>query len=71
MKEQLYHSLTPAREKKPSPPPLQTTRGCRKNILDLVGSTSNILNTPKRVKTELSVPQETSVLSKLVASEAR
>ena len=54
-----------------APPPLKTTRGRRKNILDLVGSTSNILNTPKRVKTELSVPQETSVLSKSVASEAR
>lgn len=44
--------------------PLQTSRGCRKNILNLVGNTRDILNTPKRPTTEtLSVPQNSDVLS--------
>ena len=50
--------------------PLQTSRGCRKNILNLVGSTSDILNTPKRVKTEaLSVPIGGDTLSDSLATE--
>lgn len=50
--------------------PLQTTRGCRKNILNLVPSTKDILNTPKRPKTEtMSIPQDSSVLSDSMASE--
>ena len=50
--------------------PLQTSRGCRKNILNLVGSTSDILNTPKRVKTEaLSVPSGGDTLSDSLATE--
>jgi len=50
--------------------PLQTTRGCRKNILNLVPSTKDILNTPKRIKTEtLSVPKDNSILSDSMASE--
>ena len=32
--------------------PLQSSRGCRKNILNIVHNTRDILNTPKRVKTE-------------------
>ena len=50
--------------------PLQTTRGCRKNILNLVPSTKDILNTPKRPKTEsMSLPQDSSILSESLASE--
>ena len=46
--------------------PLQSNRGCRKNILNLVTNTKDILNTPKRLKVEaLSVaapaPPDTSV----------
>ena len=51
-------------------PPLQTSRGCRKNILELVGNTRDILNTPKRVKSDgLSVPQNNEILSDSVATE--
>ena len=50
--------------------PLQTGRGCRKNILDLVPSTSDILNTPNRQKSEtLSVPKNTDVLSDSLVTE--
>ena len=56
--------------------PLQTTRGCRKNILDLVTNTKDILNTPKRVKVsepppQLSVamPADNSVMSESMVSE--
>ena len=46
--------------------PLQTNRGCRKNILNLVGSTSDILNTPKRIKTDvLSVPGQDALSDSL------
>ena len=57
-------------------PPLQSTRGCRKNILNLVTNTKDILNTPKRLKTEpLTVVGggggggDTSVLSESMASD--
>ena len=44
--------------------PLQTTRRCRKNILNLVQSTKDILNTPKRPKIEtMFIPKDSSVLS--------
>ena len=54
--------------------PLQTTRGCRKNILDLVTNTKDILNTPKRVKhsePQLSVAPagDNSVMSESMVSE--
>ena len=53
--------------------PLQSNRGCRKNILDLVTNTKDILNTPKRLKCEpltlaVSVP-DNSVLSESVVSD--
>ena len=39
--------------------PLQTTRRCRKNILNLVQSTKDILNTPKRPKIEtMFIPKD-------------
>ena len=50
--------------------PLQSTRGCRKNILEIVNNTKDILNTPKRLKGEaLSVVKDTSILSESIASE--
>ena len=56
--------------------PLQTTRGCRKNILDLVTNTKDILNTPKRVKASepppqlnVAIPGDTSVMSESMVSE--
>ena len=50
--------------------PLQSTRGCRKNILEIVNNTKDILNTPKRLKCELmSTVKDNSVLSESIASE--
>ena len=50
--------------------PLQSTRGCRKNILEIVNNTKDILNTPKRLKCELmSAVKDNSVLSESIASE--
>ena len=50
--------------------PLQSTRGCRKNILEIVNNTKDILNTPKRLKCEpISVVKDNSVLSESIASE--
>ena len=48
--------------------------GSRKNILNLVGSTNDILNTPKRVKIggemeKLVLPKENSLLSESMVSE--
>ena len=56
--------------KKKTTTPLQSTRGCRKNILEIVNNTKDILNTPKRMKCEpISVVKDNSVLSESVASE--
>ena len=50
--------------------PLQSGRGCRKNILNLVPNTNTILNTPKRVKVEpLSVAPENNIVNESVATE--
>ena len=55
--------------------PLQTTRGCRKNILNLVTNTKDILNTPKRVKASepsklrVAGTGDSSLLSESMVSE--
>ena len=56
--------------KKQKKSPLNTKIGVRKNILNLVGSTNDILNTPKRIKVgNLSLVKDTSVLSESMVSE--
>lgn len=61
------------RAQKSKPTPLNVKVGVRKNILNLVGSTNDILNTPKRVKLlgseKLTLPTESNLLSDSLVSE--
>ena len=65
--------VTPPTVRAKKPTPLNNKVGVRKNILNLVGSTNDILNTPKRVKIDtaekLSLPKDTSTLSESIMSE--
>ena len=70
--------LTPptVKAKNPKSAHLNGRGGVRKNILNLVGSTNDILNTPKRVKLpgaggekKLSLPAETHLMSDSLMSE--
>ena len=62
-------TVVAAASKKKETSPLQTGRGCRKNILNLVPTTRDILNTPKRLASTLQAVRDNSLLSDSLASE--